>query len=177
MSIAVACRDEVRGVLQNKGLIKWAFCNWLILNNLNFCGQVDTKGCARWKRNSPHEVQTGMHSGLFGLFVAELSTRISTELYGIYINVKLNLGGFARAGGLGRPPHRIQARVSVAAESPECWPVWDLRFRGWRGGGGRGSGLGGGERLAVEGEVLGFVAEDGAKEGVVIGGALGGDLP
>jgi len=30
---------------------------------------------------------------------------------------------------------------------------------------------------AVEGEVLGLVVPDGAEEGVVVGGALGGDLP
>src|ERR1700674_4487032 len=63
--------------LQNKGPIKWAFCNRLILKSLDFCGQADTKGCARWKKEFAQEVRTGMHSRLFGLFVAELSTEIS----------------------------------------------------------------------------------------------------
>src|ERR1700693_3142828 len=42
-------------------------------------------------------------------------------------------------------------------------------FRGIRREGGRGG-------WAVEGEVLGFVVLDGAEEGVVVGGAFGGDL-
>src|SRR6266481_10041554 len=37
-------------------------------------------------------------------------------------------------------------------------------------------GVGGG-RFSVEGEVLGLVGEDDAEEGVVVGGAFGGDLP
>src|SRR6266850_4538705 len=44
-------------------------------------------------------------------------------------------------------------------------------------GGIRREGIGGRGGWAVEGKVLGFVVPDGAEEGVVVGGALGGDLP
>src|SRR6266850_4115206 len=44
-------------------------------------------------------------------------------------------------------------------------------------GGIRREGIGGRGGWVVEGEVLGFVVPDGAEEGVVVGGALGGDLP
>ena len=37
--------------------------------------------------------------------------------------------------------------------------------------------IGGRGGWAVEGEVLGFIVLDGAEESVVVGGALGGDLP
>src|SRR5258708_24199597 len=56
-------------------------------------------------------------------------------------------------------------------------------MRGVRRGGRRSSGgrarLGAARRggFAVEGKVLGLVVLDGAEEGVVVGGALGGDLP
>ena len=52
---------------------------------------------------------------------------------------------------------------------------------GWPWSGGRGCWLGvrgaGRGRFVVEGEVLGFVVLDGTEEGVVIGGAIRGDLP
>lgn len=50
-----------------------------------------------------------------------------------------------------------------------------LWLRGWYWSGG---GLGGrdGGRLAVEGKVLGLVVLDRAEEGVVVSGAVGGDL-
>jgi hypothetical protein len=39
------------------------------------------------------------------------------------------------------------------------------------------SGFSGGGRFAIEGEVLGLVVLDSVEEGVVVGGAFGGNLP
>src|SRR6266403_2629991 len=53
------------------------------------------------------------------------------------------------------------------------------RFGGGRRSGGLRCGLGGGfrRRFAVEGEKLGLIALNGVEESVVVGGAVGGDLP
>src|SRR5467141_1024046 len=76
------------------------------------------------------------------------------------------------------PEYAETIRISLEESLTEefclrAWLVWGrYGFEGIRrvGIGGRGS-------WVVEREVLGFVVLDGAEEGVVVGGALGGDLP
>src|ERR1700674_4413126 len=84
-----------------------------------------------------------------------------------YINVKLNVGGFARAG---RPRKAAPTGFRAAFRCP--LGIYGFGVGGWGGG----LGGGGGERLVVEGEVLRFVVEDRAKESAVIGGAIRGNF-
>src|ERR1700676_2968932 len=144
--IAAACRAEVRGAphymndLQNKGLMKWAFCHRLILKSLYFCGQADTKGCARWKRIRPGSAD---RDAFATVWLTRCGVIYENKYSTGYINVKLKVGGFARAGGLGRPPlrdsgQRFGARLGFTV-SGLAWG-WRLGGRAWWRGaiGGRG---------------------------------------